>query len=113
LEIGPGEGFNSRVKTLWVKCPGKEVCMIELTPEQRQALQNGEQPMRVRDPETNATYVLVRSEVYERVKTLFEEEDDNQLIRDMYPQVMEVFGREGWDDPEMDIYNELDPRRHA
>jgi len=34
-----------------------------------------------------------------------------QFTRDMYPHVMEVFGREGWDDPAMDIYNDLDPRR--
>jgi len=23
---------------------------------------------------------------------------------------MEIFGREGWDDPEMDVYNDLDPQ---
>jgi hypothetical protein len=22
---------------------------------------------------------------------------------------MEIFGRDGWDDPAMDVYNELDP----
>jgi hypothetical protein len=42
--------------------------MIELTPEQRQALeqQNGE-PVRVVDPATHDVYVLVRAEVYERL----------------------------------------------
>jgi hypothetical protein len=83
--------------------------MIDLTREQVQALQGEESPVRVRDPETDATFVLVRSEVYDRMKALFEEED-NQFVRDMYPQVMEVFGRAGWDDPAMDIYNDLDPR---
>ena len=28
----------------------------------------------------------------------------------MTPHVMELFGRDGWDDPAMDVYNELDPR---
>ena len=36
-------------------------------------------------------------------------EQGEQFPRDMYPHVMEVFGREGWDDPAMDIYNDLDP----
>ena len=35
---------------------------------------------------------------------------DNQFVRDLSPQVIEVFGRAGWDDPAMDIYNDLDPR---
>jgi hypothetical protein len=28
----------------------------------------------------------------------------------MTPQVLKIFGRDGWDDPSMDVYNELDPR---
>ena len=68
-----------------------------------------EHPPRVLDPNTNAEYVLIRSEVYDRVKRLLDL-DDNEFARDMTPHVMEVFGRDGWDDPAMDIYNELDPR---
>ncbi len=85
--------------------------MIELTPEQRQALQHSEKPVRACDPETKATWVLVPAEIYERAHRLFEEEEDSQFVRDLYPHVMEIFGREGWDDPAMDVYNELDPRR--
>jgi len=40
--------------------------MIELTPEQRQAVAKGE-PIRVMDPATQDWYVLVRAEVYERL----------------------------------------------
>ena len=40
--------------------------MIELTEQQRQELKNPEP--RARDPETGETYVLVRAEVYERLK---------------------------------------------
>ena len=43
----------------------------------------------------------------------FMSDADDQLVRDMYPHAMELFGRAGWDDPAMDIYDELDPRREA
>ena len=88
--------------------------MIELTLKQRQAVvQQGETPPRAVDPDTHITYVLIREEVYARVRALLDEEEGNQCLRDMYPHVMEVFGREGWDDPAMDIYNDLDPRRQS
>lgn len=47
------------------------------------------------------------------MKALFAEEEDNRFLREMYPHAMEVSGNEGWNDPAMDIYNELDPRRQA
>jgi hypothetical protein len=59
----------------------------------------------------DSLYVLIREEVYAQVKALLDEEEGHQFVRDMYPYVMEVFGRDGWDDPAMDIYNDLDPRR--
>jgi hypothetical protein len=85
--------------------------VIELTNEQRQAMaQQRETPLRLIDQNTQTTYVLIREELYERIKAIFVEEDGNQFVRDMYPHAMEVFGRTGWDDPAMDIYNDLDPR---
>jgi hypothetical protein len=80
--------------------------MIELTEQQRQELKNPEP--RALDPETGETYVLVRAEVYERLKGLLGEED---WSGDAYRAAMEVFARDGWDDPRMDVYDELDPRR--
>lgn len=86
--------------------------MIELTLEQRQAVaQQRETPPRAVDPDTHTTYVLIREEVYARLRALLDEEEGNQFLRDMHPHIMEVFGREGWDDPATDIYNDLDPRR--
>ncbi len=77
--------------------------MITITPELRKAIeQSGEQPLRLTDPETNLVYVIVRAEVYERMRAL----DDDLNIRDAYPLMDEVAAREGWDDPSMDIYNE-------
>jgi hypothetical protein len=86
--------------------------MIELTPEQRQAVATGrESPPRAIDPDTQTGYVLIREEVYDRVKALFVEGGENGFVRDLHPHVMAVLGREGWDDPAMDVYDELDPRR--
>ena len=73
----------------------------------------GETPPRAIDPDTHTTYVLIREEVYVRLQALLDEAEDNQFLHDMYPHVMEVFGREGWDDLAMDIYNDLDPRRKS
>jgi hypothetical protein len=88
--------------------------MIELTSEQRKAVaQQGETPPRALDPDTHTTYVLIREKVYARIKAILGDEDGDQFTRNMNPHVMAVFGREGWDDPAMDIYNDLDPRRQS
>lgn len=88
--------------------------MIELTVEQRQAVaQQGEMPARAVDPDTRTTYVLLPEAVYARIRALLEEEEASLLLHDMYPHVMEIFGRDGWDDPAMDIYDDLDPRRQV
>jgi hypothetical protein len=88
--------------------------MIELTLEQGQAVvRQSEVPPRAVDPGTQTTYVLIREEVYDRMRSLFVEEEDNRFLNEMYPHAMEVFGNEGWNDPAMDVYNELDPRRQA
>ena len=85
--------------------------MIELTSEQSNAMaRDSETPPRVLDPNTQTKYVLVREDLYDRVRRLFESDDDQQFVQDMTPHVMEVFGKDGWDDPAMDAYNELDPR---
>jgi hypothetical protein len=78
--------------------------MIELTQEQRQELEAAE-PVAV---QTNTRYVLVREDVYERIKGLLGDEDWTQ---DAYQAAMEVFARDGWDDPRMVVYDDLEPRR--
>jgi hypothetical protein len=90
--------------------PAKEVAMLQLTAEQHQALAaNGNEPVRAIDPVTNTEYVLVRAEVYERLKALVA--DDQGWSEGAYRASMEVFARDGWDDPRMDVYDALDPRK--
>jgi hypothetical protein len=84
--------------------------LVQLSAEQQDALaQCAAGLVKVVDPSTNATYVLVPSEVYERFRAVFESSDFE--VREAYPLMEEVARREGWDDPAEDIYNDLDPRR--
>ncbi len=62
--------------------------MIELTEQQRGELEE-RQPALVRDPKTNEVYVLLRKDVYDRVRRI----------------VQEVNERADWDDPAFDVYD--------
>jgi hypothetical protein len=65
--------------------------MIELTQEQRQALKEQQSyPPRFLDPDTRTTFVLLREELYERVRAILEEEDEIAAIEETYPLVSEV-----------------------
>jgi hypothetical protein len=80
--------------------------MTTLTPELRQEIRKaGEAPVRLSDPETQMEYVIVKADVYDRICALA---DDTTVA---YPLAMKVFGSDGWDDPQMDEYNALDPRK--
>lgn len=76
--------------------------MIELTETQRQELVAA--VPRVIDPQTQRTYVLVSEEVYERLQAL--------LVPERVPlaeqrALLHAAGlRAGWDDPEMDVYDQ-------
>jgi hypothetical protein len=64
--------------------------MIELTSTQRQSLAaTPETPPVVIDPETQTTYVLLRKDVYDRFKNVFEEDDARvmaPLLADLDPE---------------------------
>jgi hypothetical protein len=80
--------------------------MTTLTPVQRQEIRNaGEEPVRLADPETQTEYVILKAELYDRIRGLADD------TRSSYPLAIRVFGKDGWDDPQMDEYNVLDPRR--
>jgi hypothetical protein len=85
---------------------------IQLTEQQwADAQQASESPVRVIDPWKQATFVLVRADVYERFKSLFEEDPVTEQERRM--QLKHFGQRAGWDDSAMDIYEDLDPRRRT
>jgi hypothetical protein len=93
---------------------------LTLTKEQQQALDaNPDGPVEVFDERTQRSYVLISAEAYERAKALLTEEDNDRLVGDMYPHMWEVFGRDGWDDSDLDVYNDpnyqrgSDPRKSA
>jgi hypothetical protein len=75
--------------------------MIELTQQQRQAVSISDAPVQLVDPETHEVFVLVRSDLYEKVKGLVEEEFQPRTV---YPAVDRAFA-EGWNDPSMDDYD--------
>jgi hypothetical protein len=85
--------------------------MTALSPDLRQAIeQAGDTPPRVIDPETNTAYVLLRADLYERFKALFEE--DPPTREEQLYFLREAGKRAAWDDPAMDVYNDLDSRRN-
>jgi hypothetical protein len=91
---------------------GKENAMLELTAEQHQAIAaNGAQPVRAIDPATQTEYVLLRAEIYDRIKNLVSADAD--WLEGAYLASMEVFAKDGWDDPRMDVYDALDPRKSS
>jgi hypothetical protein len=50
--------------------------MLELTRDQRQEVRvAGDSPLRLTDPETKSEYVVLKAELYERMRRVFEEVD--------------------------------------
>jgi hypothetical protein len=81
---------------------------MDLSGAQIEAVKQGE-PVRVEVPEVGAECFVVRADVFERIKSLVY--DDSPLTDDEKTQLLIEAGRRaGWDDPEMDIYNDLGPR---
>ena len=76
-----------------------------ITPELKHAVdQAGEGPVRVEDPDTNRSFVLISAEQFDRMCALLNPDP----VEQMNPYLGESFG-EGWADPELDVY--LDPRK--
>ena len=80
--------------------------IVELSNEQRQELaQRGDRPLRVLDPDTNKVYFIIAGDVFERIAAVFS--DDSLNASETYAAQSAAAGAAGWDDPEMDVYNEL------
>jgi hypothetical protein len=78
--------------------------MNTLSPEQRQAIEsNGHVSI------DDGAYVVVKAAVYERLRSVLEAVPLS--IGEQKAMIAHIGTRVGWDDPRMDVYNELDPRR--
>lgn len=83
---------------------------LTLTDEQRQALEaRGDGPVRIHDGQTNKTYVLLPAELYERVQGLIE--SAGLSLAEKRQLLAEAGRRAGWQDPEMDVYDNYDAHR--
>ena len=86
------------------------ITMTTLTVEQCEAVATARNPyLRVVDPESQTEYVLMRADVFERLNNrLF---DSEPITADEKERLFaEAAKRAHWDDPEFDVYNDLDPR---
>jgi hypothetical protein len=83
-----------------------EATMLELTPEQQQALQSHvAEAIRLTDPTTHRVYVLLPADVYDHLKGVLEIDGD-WPAQDRLRLLAESGRRAGWDDPRMDEYNQ-------
>lgn len=85
--------------------------MIALTKKLQQVIQDANgQPIRLVDPKTNLEYVVLPAKIFDQIQDVFY--NTNPLtIEEQQALLVKVGLSVGWDDPEMDVYNELDPRR--
>lgn len=82
----------------------------KLTDEMREAIrQHPGQPVTVEDDLTRASYVLLPLAAYQRAQSLFCAESLD--ITETYAAQSAAAGASGWDDPEMDVYNDYDAHR--
>ena len=84
--------------------------MITISKELRQAVQESKNELvRLIDPETKTEYIVLPAEKFAQIQGAFY--DDSPLSAEEQTALLVELGLSiGWDDPEMDVYNELDPR---
>ena len=83
--------------------------MIELTHEQHVALSADPLP-KVHDPETNDTYVLIKTEVFERWRQFLAEDDDGLDMRQVAVLIEEAMREDDGNDPLLESYQNYQRR---
>jgi hypothetical protein len=78
---------------------------IELTEQQLQALDTDREP-RLIDPRTNTAYVLVRADVFERLRNLLKE-DQGLDMRQVAILVDQAMREDDADDPTLEFYQRM------
>jgi hypothetical protein len=85
--------------------PGGDMT-LQLSEELRQALAaHPDEPLPVVHPETERLYFLIPGELYERLRPLLAPEPLSQEEQKFL--LGQAGRRAGWDDPEMDAYDEV------
>lgn len=54
--------------------------MIELTDEQQQAIDTQDCPIRIVDPKSQREYVVLRADLYDRIRELLEDEREQKTV---------------------------------
>jgi hypothetical protein len=80
--------------------------MIELTEQQRQQLQSGH-AVDVTDTQTAQAYVILRKDVYEKVRHLLFD-DAEWTDEELRLQLARSAKDNGWEEPAMDDYDRYD-----
>jgi hypothetical protein len=85
--------------------------MITMPKELQEAIRTSQgQPVLLADPDTHEEYIVLPAAVYDQMQTRLY--DDTPLTDEEKQALLLKAGlRAGWDGPEMDVYNDLDPRR--
>ena len=81
---------------------------MKLTQEQSREIQNGEPPVRVVDPTTGDEYVLIRADVYQRIRNVCYDDSGELSNGEMDFLLSEAGKQAGWFEPEMDVYDNYD-----
>ncbi len=85
--------------------------MIVMPKELQDAVRTSQgQPIRLADPDTHEEYVVLRAAAYDQLQARIYD-DTPMTSEEKQALVLKAGLRAGWDDPAMDVYNELDPRR--
>jgi hypothetical protein len=77
--------------------------MLELSEQQQQALEASAEPLRLIDPRTQKTYVLIGAEVYERLRSLLTA-DDGLDMRLVAVLVQRAMAEDDASDPTLEFY---------
>jgi hypothetical protein len=81
---------------------------MTLTTDQTEALLKGD-AVRLVEPTTSLECVILRAEVYDRLKTLLYE-DGPLSEAERLAAIRHAGQRAGWDDPELDVYEQYRKR---
>jgi hypothetical protein len=106
-----GERINSPADLLRSTYHRYDAMTTRLSDDLRLAIEKeGGRPVHILDADTNAHYVLMRAEQYEKLSALFAEGEEFDP-REVYPLMAKSAAAAGWDDPELDAYNDYDAHK--